>query len=104
MHWGTGSAVTSVLLARPRYGDLYIDADRGWGVGIDACSVDAVVPHENQLAVEARVAGSLDRRLTMVVKSSQPLEVLVNRQSCGVCVAGTSHLVISFVRERGTMQ
>ena len=90
MHWGTGSAVTSVLLARPRYGDLYVDADEGWGVGIDACSVDAVTGNARDLALAVRLAGTEDRRLILVVKSSRPRTVWVNGRHQGACTSGTS--------------
>jgi hypothetical protein len=95
MHWGTGSAVTSVLLARPRYGDLYANAAEGWGVGIDACSVDAVTQSERELALSVRIAGTEDRHLTLMVKSSQPLTVWINGQRQGRCTAGTSSLQIA---------
>jgi hypothetical protein len=41
IHWGTGSAVTSVHLVRAAWGDIYVDA-AGWGAGIDGYTVREV--------------------------------------------------------------
>ena len=38
-HWGTGSAMTSVEILSPRFGDAFIDLQAQRGVGFDQCSV-----------------------------------------------------------------
>jgi hypothetical protein len=41
-HWGTGSAMTSVELLSPRFGDALIDLDAKRGAGFDECTITDV--------------------------------------------------------------
>jgi hypothetical protein len=41
-HWGTGSAMTSVEILLPAYGDAFIDLHAGRGVGFDQCTITDV--------------------------------------------------------------
>ncbi|MGH2390370.1 MAG: hypothetical protein ACRDIE_19390, partial [Chloroflexota bacterium] len=83
IHWGTGSALTSVVLARPRYGDAFIDARAGWGVGIDGCTVDSVLLEGDRLAVTIRAAFESTKVLSLVVRSHRALYVAVNDHEAG---------------------
>ncbi len=42
-HWSTGSAMTSVEIMYPRFGDAFIDLERRAGVGFNACSIRDLV-------------------------------------------------------------
>ncbi len=83
IHWGTGSAVSSVVFARSRYGAAFVDARAGWGVGIDGCTVDSVrlAEHELDVTIRAAFAESAVRRL--VVLSERALAVSVNGRAVG---------------------
>jgi hypothetical protein len=83
IHWGTGSAVTSVVLARPRYGDAFVDARAGWGVGIDGCTVDEVVVRDDRLDVALRAAFPAMASLRLVVRADRALVVSVNGREAG---------------------
>ena len=83
IHWGTGSAITSVLLARPRYGDAFVDARAGWGVGIDGCTIDAVRLEGDRLAVTLRAAFPSGEHRHLVVRSDRALQVSVNGRELG---------------------
>lgn len=39
IHWGAGSAAVSSLMHRKKWGDAFINAEEGWGCGLNACSV-----------------------------------------------------------------
>ena len=80
IHWGAGSAITSVLLARPLYGDAFVEAHACWGVGIDGCSVEAVHREEDRLSVALRSAFTSTLPIRLVVRSDQPLDLSVNDQ------------------------
>lgn len=84
IHWGTGSAVTSFVLARPRYGDAFVDARAGWGVGVNGCTVERVALHENRLDVRIRAAFAATKALRLVVRSERPLELTVNGHALGL--------------------
>ncbi|MFH1230835.1 MAG: hypothetical protein V1709_04995, partial [Planctomycetota bacterium] len=42
LHWGTGSAMTSVEMMVDQLGDAYIDLNCKHGVGFNACTIDNV--------------------------------------------------------------
>jgi hypothetical protein len=52
LHWGTGSSVVSIHMLRKEYGDAYVDVAGGWGVGIDGCTVSAVVSKGDEIRVD----------------------------------------------------
>jgi hypothetical protein len=83
IHWGTGSAVTSVLLARQLYGDAFVDARAGWGVGIDGCTVEAVRLADHELDVTVRAGFTPPPALRLVVRSERGLAVSVNGRKLG---------------------
>jgi hypothetical protein len=86
--------MASVAFARRRYGDLYIDAMGGWGAGIDACTVEEAATDGDQLSVRVRIAGAVDRSLTMVVRTDRHLRVTVNGRPQGACAPGTQAVSI----------
>jgi hypothetical protein len=83
IHWGTGSAITSVVLARPRYGSAFIDAKAGWGVGVDGCTVDDVRRDGDRLGFSLRTAFDSAEELRIVVKSDGDLCLAVNGRELG---------------------
>jgi hypothetical protein len=52
LHWGTGSSVVSIHMLRKEYGDAYVHVAGGWGVGIDGCTVSAVVSKGDEIRVD----------------------------------------------------
>jgi hypothetical protein len=83
IHWGTGSALASVLAARKQYGDAFVDARAGWGAGLDGCTVEFVGPSADRLAVTIRFAFASAEPVRMVVRSDHPLHVVVNDHELG---------------------
>jgi hypothetical protein len=83
IHWGTGSAITSALLARQRYGDAFVEAGAGWGVGVNGCTVEAVRVAGDRLDVTIRAAFAAMEALHVVVRAERPLHVSVNERDLG---------------------
>jgi hypothetical protein len=63
-HWGTGSATTTLEILEPRYGEAWIDAKAGQGVGIDECSVTDVTIESD--AISFRIASAARTRRFLV--------------------------------------
>ena len=57
-HWGTGSAMTTVEMLYPRFGDALIDVKAGRGVGFNDCTITDVEVHGTSISFQ------LDSRLT----------------------------------------
>jgi hypothetical protein len=54
LHWGTGSAVTSIHLLARQFGDAYVDVEGGWGVGIDGSTVENVHVDQSMVTLQIR--------------------------------------------------
>ncbi len=54
LHWGTGSAVTSVELLTRQFGDAYVDVGGRWGIGIDGCTVENVEVRQSMVSLRIR--------------------------------------------------
>ena len=64
-HWGTGSAMTSVEILSPVFGDAFIDLNAKGGVGIDECSLTGLTIDGN--AISFRL-DSPDQRRTFLLR------------------------------------
>jgi hypothetical protein len=51
-HWGTGSAMTSVEILSPVFGDALIDADAQQGAGFDECTITNVEVHGGEISFQ----------------------------------------------------
>jgi hypothetical protein len=49
-HWGTGSAMTSVEMLSPQFGDALIDLHAQQGVGFDECTISNVEVQGNAIS------------------------------------------------------
>jgi len=65
LHWGTGSSVTSIHLLRSAHGDAFIHVAGSWGVGIDGCTVRAVVSEGEEIRVDLQDIVNTPRRIRM---------------------------------------
>ncbi|WP_058186400.1 glycoside hydrolase family 88 protein [Terracidiphilus gabretensis] len=63
-HWGTGSAMTSVELLSPKFGDAFIDLHSKRGVGFDQCTVTDVEVKGDSISF--RIASSARERQFLV--------------------------------------
>lgn len=63
-HWGTGSAMTSIEILSPRYGDALIDLHAQRGVGFDQCTVTYVAIKED--VISFRIASTARERNFLV--------------------------------------
>jgi hypothetical protein len=59
LHWGTGSAMTSVEIMRPTLGDAYIDLVKKHGVGFNACSLTGLKIAGNSIEFDLRTTARL---------------------------------------------
>ena len=88
LHWGTGSSTVSIHLLRARFGDLYVDAGAGWGVGLDGCTVEDVRLEGNRLRLSVRDFVGTGRTLTLKVTG-------LDRDAYGVVLNGAEPLTFT---------
>jgi hypothetical protein len=85
LHWGTGSSVVSIHLITNKYGDAYVDATGGWGVGIDGCRIPEV--RISGAAVSVDVLDNLSTSRTITLKfgrlTKEEYQITVNKKSLG---------------------
>ena len=85
LHWGTGSSVVSLHLITNKYGDAYVDATGGWGVGIDGCRIPEV--RISDAAMSVAVLDNLSTPRTITLKFGRltkgEYEITVNKKSLG---------------------
>jgi hypothetical protein len=85
LHWGTGSSVVSIHLIAKKYGDAYVDATGGWGVGIDGCRIPAVNMSNTSISVD--VIDNLSTPRTINLKfgrlTKSEYEITINNKLLG---------------------
>jgi hypothetical protein len=85
LHWGTGSSVVSIHLITNRYGDAYVDATGGWGVGIDGCRIPAVKTTNGAISVD--MLDNLSTPRTLRLKFGRltrgEYEITINKKPLG---------------------
>jgi hypothetical protein len=85
LHWGTGSSVVSIHLITGKYGDAYVDATGGWGVGIDGCRIPSVRVSKDAISVD--VLDNLSAPRTINLKfgrlTMREYEITVNKRLLG---------------------
>jgi hypothetical protein len=98
LHWGTGSSTVAIHLLRARFGDLFIDAANGWGVGLDGCTVTRVLLEGNRLSLDVQDFVGTSRSVTLkcaglvrdaygiVVNGKEPLKCTRSQLERGVAV------------------
>lgn len=85
LHWGTGSSVVSIHLITNKYGDAYVDATGGWGVGIDGCRIPAVEVSDAAISVDIMDNLSIPRTISLKFGrlTSREYEITVNKKLLG---------------------
>jgi hypothetical protein len=85
LHWGTGSSVVSIHLITNKYGDAYVDAAGGWGVGIDGCRIPTVTI--TGAAINVDLLNNLSSPRTISMKfgrmTTKEYEITVNKKLLG---------------------
>lgn len=67
-NWGLGSAMTSVELVRDRLGDIFVDAERGTGVGVNGCTLGDLHVADPELRVEVYSPFQWHAPATLVIR------------------------------------
>jgi len=70
-HWGTGSAMTSVEIMAPAFGDAVIDTDARQGAGFDECAITGVEVRGTAIAFHIS-SSAADRRFLVRFRGIQP--------------------------------
>ena len=85
LHWGTGSSVVSIHLITNKYGDAFVDATGGWGVGIDGCRIPEVRISDAAMNVDVLDNLSIPRTITLRFGrlTRGEYEITVNKKSLG---------------------
>jgi len=66
LHWGTGSAVTSIHLLTQQFGDAYVDVEGKWGIGIDGSTVEQVGVDQSTVSLQIRDDVHIPRTLRLM--------------------------------------
>jgi hypothetical protein len=86
LHWGTGSAVVSIHLLAPQFGDAYVNLRGEWGIGIDGCTVENTTLDGSTVQVRIRDDVHAPRAIRIVC--DEPLRpayrLVVNGRDQGV--------------------
>jgi hypothetical protein len=85
LHWGTGSSAVTLAILRDRYGDAYVDAEGGWGCGVNGCTVTGVSQTRDTLRVGIEDAVSVPRTVLLRIggPAGRETNVIVNDRPCG---------------------
>jgi hypothetical protein len=98
INWGTGSSTVSIHLLCARFGDLFVHAADGWGVGINGCTVTRVRLEGNRLMVDVEDFVGHERNATLkctgldrdaygvVINAREPLTFTRSQLEAGVSV------------------
>jgi hypothetical protein len=90
IHWGEGSALTTVELLYAKYRDAYVNIGLLHGVGINGCTVSNVHQHEESpqyiIQFDLHTEYAWKRPLVVVIDNGLPAQayfVVVNDQPVG---------------------
>jgi len=85
LHWGTGSSVVSIHLITNKYGDAYVDAAGGWGVGIDGCRIPAVKAINASINVDVLDNLSMPRTISLKFGrlTKEEYQITINKKMLG---------------------
>ena len=81
-HWGTGSAMTSVEILAPSFGDAFIDLKEAKGVGIDECTLSDVRVEGKIISFNIS-SGDPRRSFLLRVSGAEPSEMYTIRWNHG---------------------
>jgi hypothetical protein len=84
-HWGQGSAMASVEMVWPRYGDILVDMKGLWAYGINGCTVEALRVEGAAIRLEVRTNLEWHEKARIVFRniSEGNFQVIVNNRSAG---------------------
>ena len=83
-HWGTGSAMASVEMIHPQYGDVFIHVGRQHGVGVNGCTLSnlIVTPHQVQFTLFSPYDWPTSP-VAVIKGAYSPLTVIMNGETIG---------------------
>ena len=81
--WGGGVILTSAEYLEHEIGDLFIDAEGLWGLGVHGALVNRVALDGDALTVDAGIARCDRDRLAVTVRASRPVRLTLNGKPLG---------------------
>jgi len=102
IHWGTGSAMTSVEMMTPMLGDVFIDVERRHGVGFNATSLRNLFIEGNEISFDLAAVTKMRRATVRFagIKSGDQYKITCNHQA-SVVVSGETLRNAGYVVEFG---
>lgn len=85
IHWGQGSGVVSTEMFRNKFGDIYVDQERQWGIGINGCAVTKLNFTVNAIELDIKTDLTFDEPLLLKIDqpASKQCRIIFNGKDMG---------------------